>query len=878
MSKRIVPVVTVTVSLIIELIENWNEETAVGLLNNVVENGDFQNTNVSHWKPILSGCEEYLKGKFDGNIENFEQVEEEMALEKNGREKLLAILGFLTKVVENVKDASTYPFKLGWPLMNLTYYFDLEVATQASFLLAEICSDGAKIELLFEDSLPNYDKFIRLLIGVGDPPILQSFDRRVHDFYGCIQNSRVGDCGETNIDERLARVKYDMKRMITYQYEFFGASFYKEINEASKLKEHLDLLKKETVSLQLKFRILRYVRSLFKCVSKSGVSLADDSKRFLEDFVLSLWEIAISNTTPIDLVPEIMNSLECFVANAYNLDPFLLITNFSDFVVKNLEGTSSCEEEKELEVLKCFIKILERRSLKEGEIRVIVKGIGVIVPLLHRGRDSRMKYFDVYLEVVECFFRKPEHIKEVPTDVRVNYKNILVFVVNNPEEFSIDVRVSVVKGLGTLSSIEIPEGLESSSYAKRCPGCRWNYMGLLAMMLVEDAVSSPRFAGEALNSITEILKNECHGVEMWELGLPLRELEELCRTFIGGGTYFSKNHFMRNLVNVFSQNPNFDKDKCILSLIMELLMEYINEENNKRVVLSDLQPETLIWFDDMLFPECNFDEEICMLLGLFNHYLNGATDESSVYGLYSSRLVDIIMFCSNLSYKFHQNSSEFTYLLKNACQYFIQDPGCYKWFIENCFWEIWALLKKIGGRSELDGRSRISIVITLIRMVDILFIDGCDPRKWVRDDVSLDVHLSWVTLGAIGEIRGFILSLRNKNQTSPQGAPSKLIQSPKSVDNSFWSLGGIDNGVGHIDRAADLLLQLNVFIFDKVLRRPRDNIYYRGIHPIAGTEDDARDRILLEKTGILGWYSGDDEIYKAVGGVGTATIGSPRCR
>jgi hypothetical protein len=94
------------------------------------------------------------------------------------KKKVLEILRFLTKVVENVKIASTYPFKLGWPFVNLTYCFDLEIATQASSLPSEICSDGVKMELLFEGPPRSYNKFIRPLLEVGSP-LIQSFDRRL---------------------------------------------------------------------------------------------------------------------------------------------------------------------------------------------------------------------------------------------------------------------------------------------------------------------------------------------------------------------------------------------------------------------------------------------------------------------------------------------------------------------------------------------------------------------------------------------------------------------------------------------------------------------------------------------------------------------------
>jgi hypothetical protein len=158
---------------------------------------------------------------------------------------------------------------------------------------------------------------------------------------------------------------------------------------------------------------------------------------------------------------------------------------------------------------------LEQRGLKEEEIDVISKRTVEIISLLHRERGSWMKHFDVYLEVVECFLRKPNHIKRVPTGILVNYKNILIFLVKNCGKFTMEVRVSVVKSLGTLNNVEALKDLGDSGYTGRCPKCgRRNYMGLLVMMLVGGAVSNPCLVGEALHSIAEILKNECHEVDV----------------------------------------------------------------------------------------------------------------------------------------------------------------------------------------------------------------------------------------------------------------------------------------------------------------------------------------------------------------------------
>jgi hypothetical protein len=828
MSKRIVPVVTATVCLIIRLIENWNNEIAMGLLNNIVENGDFRNTNVNHWKPILSRCEEYLKEKFEGNIENFGQAKKMVTLEEDTKERVLVILRFLTKVVEKVKDASTYPFKLGWPLMNLTYCFDLEVAIQASFLLSEICSDRMKIELLFEGSPLNYDEFIGPLVEINNPS-MRSFDwrlqevRRVYDFYGCIQGLRVGGCSGTNIDERLIQIKYDMKRIImNYQDELSGIPFCEEINESSKLKEHLNLLKKETVSLQLKSGVLRYIKSLFKCIFSSDVNFVNNPKCFLDNFVLPLWGIVASNIVQISLVRGIMNLLECFALNApHNLNSFRLIMNLLDFIVKNFKKTPFCEEQGKLEVLKCFIKILEQRNFKEEEITVIAKRIKEIVSQLSQRKESWMEYFGVHLEIVECFLRKPNHVESISTDTLIDYKNVLIFVVYNRKKFTVDAQVSVIKGLGTLSSIKILENLEDFSRAERCPKCGKNYMGLLAV-LVRNIIPSPCFVGEAVRSVVRILRNECHGVGIQDLGLPSSELERLCRAFIKNGMCFLEYHFMPYLVNLLGVVPNVDG--CIFYLTKEVLMECIDGENDKSVVLSGPKSKALTYFDDMLFPECNFDEGVCMPLSVFNHYLSRKTHKPLSFVLHSDELVDIISY-PKLSYKFHRDRSEFTCFLKNICQYLSQDLEYYEWFIGNYFLKFQELLKKIEGRSKLDDRSRISIVITLIRMVDVLFIDGCDPRKRIRGNMGLERDFWWETLRAIVKIRDFILSLYNKDLTFPKKTRTKytqkhlleLIPSPNFVDNSFWSFRGIDNGVGHINRTVDLLFRLQVFIFDRIM-------------------------------------------------------------
>jgi hypothetical protein len=505
--------------------------------------------------------------------------------------------------------------------------------------------------------------------------------------------------------------------------------------------------------------------------------------------------------------------------------------NFLDFVVNNLEGALFCEEQKRSGVLKCFIKILEQRNLKKEEIDVILERTVEIVSLLHRERESRMKYFGVYLEVVECLLRKLDRIERVLVDTLACYKNVLVFVVKNCKKFPMDVHVSVVKGLGTLSSVKIPEDLEDSSYAKRCPRCGRNYMGLLAMMLVKDAVSNPCFVGEVLHSITEILKNECHEVEMEKLGLCPFKLKELCRTFIRGGAYFLKSHLMRNLVNVFNQNPNLDRDEYIPLFIIKLLRKYIDEGSDNEVILSDPQPEIVIWFGDMLFPEFNFDKEMCMILGLLNQCLNGVTGESSLCGLlYLDRLIGIISY-SKLSYKFHQNSSEFICTLKNACRHFIQYPRYYKGFIKDFFEAFQDFFGEIGEWSELGDRSRISIIIALIRMVDVMFTDSYDPRRRIRDGMGLEEDFWLKTLEAIVGIRDFILSLYNENLVSREGALSQYIRNHFSkfalpsefVDSSFWSLRGTDDGVGHINRTIDLLRQLQLFVFDRIISQ---NIFF----------------------------------------------------
>jgi hypothetical protein len=71
MKKRIVPLLTATFNLITEVIENWDRNNAIKLLGDVVRHGDFQNTDVRCWKPILIRCEDYLKDVSNKHMVNF---------------------------------------------------------------------------------------------------------------------------------------------------------------------------------------------------------------------------------------------------------------------------------------------------------------------------------------------------------------------------------------------------------------------------------------------------------------------------------------------------------------------------------------------------------------------------------------------------------------------------------------------------------------------------------------------------------------------------------------------------------------------------------------------------------------------------------------
>jgi hypothetical protein len=470
-----------------------------------------------------------------------------------------------------------------------------------------------------------------------------------------------------------------------------------------------------------------------------------------------------------------MNSLECFSTNTLNnLNPPGLITNLLNFAINGLKEDQFDGGREDTRVLRSFIRILDQTNLEEEEVSVVAKGAGEIVSLLYQRRKSRMRCFGMYLEMVECFLKRENHLGKMSIDILASYGNLLAFIVNNCKIFLVDAQISVIKGIGVLGGAKIPQIPGDHGRVGRCLQCGKNCVGLLNV-LVRNVVRNPCIVNEVLHSAVKISENECCKVEMFFARLDLYLFEDLCRPFIKNGTCFSENHFVQNLVKLLDAFPRFKKRVFLFA--KEALMKCINGKNNKRMILSDLHPEILNCFNGTLFPEHNFDEEMNMLLSLSNHCLNGVVHESRVFrGLWSNDLVDIIAH-PRLSYKFHQNSSEFTCLLKNACRYFNKKLSDYESFVGKYFSRFQALSKKIEELSVLDDdKSRVSIVITLMRMIDFLFTDGCDFRKKAKGCMGLRGAFHWKTLKAIVKVRDLILSLYSQDLMTPRNTLPQCIR------------------------------------------------------------------------------------------------------
>jgi hypothetical protein len=236
----------------------------------------------------------------------------------------------------------------------------------------------------------------------------------------------------------------------------------------------------------------------------------------------------------------------------------------------------------------------------------------------------------------------------VSDETLVGYKDLLVYIVENCKEFTMDVHISVVRSLRILGNAEASENSECHDHMGWHLG-DGEHVRLLGR-LVKNTALGVALLCEILHSVVKLLRCNSCDVGIIQIRRFAHLFEILYSSLIEDGRYFSKYHTIPSLLELLNAFHEDLKGRVILSA-KKALMRSINEERNRKVVSRSLHLEILSNFDDTLFPECDFNKEMSMILCIINLHLDGTVKENRVFEVLGPKILVGIISHSRLTYR-----------------------------------------------------------------------------------------------------------------------------------------------------------------------------------------------------------------------------------